>query len=141
VLGVFGVGRLAGDVLNVAATFLFPSVWSSGKETYYVEPLLSVQVSGPVKKARALTTRKNVEDKTNPLPGFLSTIKFSDSVTKKLWAYRALLKNHWIFRGYLHGKSMFRNPAQPVPGADHDQESSTISKMSISMMLLDSSLE
>ncbi len=35
-LGVFGIGKLAGDGLNVATTFLFPSVWSSGKDIYHV---------------------------------------------------------------------------------------------------------
>jgi minor histocompatibility antigen H13 len=42
-LGVFGIGKLGGDGLNVATTFLFPSVWSSGKDIYHVstffEPL------------------------------------------------------------------------------------------------------
>jgi minor histocompatibility antigen H13 len=65
--------------------------------------LLLEQVSGPIKKARVLTTRKSTEAKANPLPGPLSAIKFSESTNKKLWTLRALLKDHWIFRAYIHG--------------------------------------
>jgi minor histocompatibility antigen H13 len=46
VTGVFGVGRMIGDGLNVATTFLFPSVWSDRRQTFYIEPLLSRQVEG-----------------------------------------------------------------------------------------------
>jgi len=102
-LGVFGVGKLFADFLNVGTTFLFPSVWTSGKNTYYVEPLVSQQVTGPVSTSRILVHRKNVEGKTNPFPGFLSTIKFPASTAKQLWSLRALFKNHWVFRGYVHG--------------------------------------
>ncbi len=104
-----GVGKLAADFLNMATTFIFPSVWSSSKETYHVVPLLSQQVSGPVGNSRLLKTRKNVEGKTNPFPGVLSSIKFSDSITKSLWQLRALLNNHWILRGYVHGLFSFKS--------------------------------
>ncbi|KAH6710975.1 peptidase A22B, signal peptide peptidase, partial [Leptodontidium sp. MPI-SDFR-AT-0119] len=102
-LGIFGVGKLAADCLNVATTFVFPNVWSSAKETYYIEPLLSQQVTGSVSRARVQVHRHFVEDKTNPFPGVLSGVRFSSFVDKKLWAIRAALKNHWIFRAHLHG--------------------------------------
>ncbi|KAG4442065.1 hypothetical protein IFR05_002459 [Cadophora sp. M221] len=102
-LGVFGVGKLAADCLNVATTFVFPNVWSSSKETYYIEPLLSQQVTGSVSRSRVQVHRHFVEDKTNPFPGVLSAIRFPYFVDKKLWAIRAALKNHWIFRAHLHG--------------------------------------
>jgi minor histocompatibility antigen H13 len=107
-LGVVGVGKLAADVLNVGTTFIFPSVWSTAKETFYVEPLLSQQVTGLAKPARVQIHRKILDEKTNPFPGVLSTIKFPPSLTKRLWSLRALLKNHWIFRGYLHGLFSFK---------------------------------
>ena len=45
VVGVFSVGRLVGDGLHVATTFIFPSVWSDRQQTfYYLEPSLSRQV-------------------------------------------------------------------------------------------------
>jgi minor histocompatibility antigen H13 len=102
-LGVVGVGKLAADILNVGTTFIFPSVWSTAKETYYVEPMLSQQVTGLVKPARVQIHRKILDDKINPFPGFLSSIKFPPSLTKRLWSLRALLMNHWVFRGYFHG--------------------------------------
>lgn len=100
-LGVFGVGKLAADTLNVGTTFIFPTVWSSKGKTYHVEPLLSTQVTGKASKARTLAHRE-ILDISNPFPGWLSTKKFSDATSKKIWALRALLKNHWIFRGYVH---------------------------------------
>lgn len=51
--------------------------------------------------------RHFVEDKTNPFPGVLSGVRFSSFVDKKLWAIRAALKNHWIFRAHLHGELMW----------------------------------
>lgn len=101
-IGVFGVGRLATDSLNVATTFIFPSVWSSRSETYVLDPLLSQQFTGKPKSARTQIHREFTY-KSNPLPGLLSTIKFPDSTNSRLWAVRALVKNHWIFRGYVHG--------------------------------------
>jgi minor histocompatibility antigen H13 len=101
-IGVFGVGKLATDSLNVATTYVFPSVWSSRGKTYFVDPLLSQQLVGKVKPARTQIHRQ-FTDKTNPFPGFLSSFTFPAFVNKKLWALRALLKNHWIFRAYIHG--------------------------------------
>jgi minor histocompatibility antigen H13 len=101
-IGVFGVGKLAADFLNVATTFVFPSVWSSRGQIFFVDPLLSQQVTGKAKPAR-IQLHREFTDKTNPFPGLFSTIKFPASINSKLWAIRALLKNHWIFRGYVHG--------------------------------------
>lgn len=101
-MGIFSVGRFAANALDVATTFVFPSVWSSGKETYHVEPLLSQQVTGPVKPAGTQTHRKFV-DKMNPFPGFLSSIRLPTPVNKQLWSIRALLKKNWVLRFYVHG--------------------------------------
>jgi minor histocompatibility antigen H13 len=110
-LGVFGVGRLAADCLNVGTTFIFPSVWSSRGTAYYIDPLLSQQVTGEVKPARTQTHRK-FTDKNNPLPGIFSSITFPDSINKQLWSLRALLNNHWVFRGYLHGVFSLKTKVQ-----------------------------
>jgi minor histocompatibility antigen H13 len=107
-LGVLGVAKLAADILNVATTFAFPSVWSTPKETYYVDPLLSQQVTGAVKPGRINAHRKILDEKTNPFPGALSALKFPASINKSLWSLRALMKNHWIFRGYFHGLFNFK---------------------------------
>jgi minor histocompatibility antigen H13 len=107
-IGVVGVGRLTADLLNVTTTFVFPSVWSTSKDTYYVDPLLHQQETGPTKPARIATHRKILDDKTNPFPGALSSIKLPASINKQLWSLRALLKNHWVFRGYFHGLFSFK---------------------------------
>jgi minor histocompatibility antigen H13 len=99
-LGVVGVGKLAGDALHVATGFIFPSAWSDGKELYTIDPLLRVQALqakskfGPIK----------LSSKTNPLPGFLSSINFPRHVTRFLWTTRALLKSSWVLR--LHIKNI-----------------------------------
>ncbi|TVY31424.1 Signal peptide peptidase [Lachnellula subtilissima] len=99
-LGVFGVGKLAGDSLHVISTIIFPSVWSDSKQLYHVKPDFQIQVTGESSRSQPLRT---ITEKKNPLPSFFSSIPFAESMNTKLWSTRALLKNHWIFRGYIHG--------------------------------------
>lgn len=101
-LGVIGISRLVADGLNVATTFVFPSVWSSRDKTYYVDPLLSQQVTREAKATNVELHHKFTE-KSNPFPGLLSAIPLPTFISRYFWALRALFKNHWIFRGYLHG--------------------------------------
>jgi minor histocompatibility antigen H13 len=106
-IGIFGVGRLAGDALNVLTSLTFPSIWSSGKEVYYVDTLLSQQFTTvPRTKGnnRAVVYRKST-NKNSPLPGVASTVTYSDGVSKSLWAMRRLFTDHWICRCYIHGIS------------------------------------
>jgi len=104
-LGVFGIGKLAGDALNVGTTFVFPDIWASKTEIFIIDPLLSRQVSGTTEKdKRGGVTHRKITDKTNPLPSsFLSSINLSPKINQTLWSFRAFLKNHWIFRFYIHG--------------------------------------
>lgn len=104
-MGIFGVGKLAGDALNVLTTVIFPSVWSHGNEVYYIDPLLSQQfINAPTTRGmnRASLHRK-FTDKKSPLPGAVSMLKLPDRANKSLWHFRALFTNHWIFRCYIHG--------------------------------------
>jgi minor histocompatibility antigen H13 len=104
-MGIFGVGKLAGDALNVLTTVLFPSVWSHGSEVYYIDPLLSQQfTNAPTTRGmdRAPVHRKFTGN-TSPLPGAVSILKLPDHTNKSLWKLRALVTNHWIFRFYIHG--------------------------------------
>ncbi|PBP27697.1 hypothetical protein BUE80_DR001347 [Diplocarpon rosae] len=101
-LGVFGVGKLVTDYMNVTMSFCFPSTWSDGKETYYIEPILREQVTGSVNRSRVQIHRHFV-DKTNPLPGIFSSVKFPGPINKLLWSARAVTKEHWVLKGYLHG--------------------------------------
>lgn len=98
-LGIFGVGKLTGDSLHVLSTFLFPNVWSDGKKLYHVEPALQAQFTG---EATRTQPHRTITNKKNPLAGPFSNLSI-ETVNKKLWGLRALLKNHWIFRGYAHG--------------------------------------
>jgi minor histocompatibility antigen H13 len=104
-IGVFGVGKLAGDAMNVLTTVAFPSVWSRGTEVYYIDPLLSQQfINAPTTRGmnRAPLHRK-FTNKTSPLPGVISMLKFPESINKLLWNFRALVTSHWVFRCYVHG--------------------------------------
>jgi minor histocompatibility antigen H13 len=100
VLGVVGVGKLAGDALHVASGFIFPSAWSDGKELYTIDPLLRVQVPQP----KAKFSLVQPSSKTNPLPGFLSSVNFPKPLTNFLWTTRSLLKSSWVLR--LHIKNI-----------------------------------
>jgi minor histocompatibility antigen H13 len=101
-IGIFGVGKLAADGLNVLTTIVFPNVWSTRTTTYYIDPLLSQQVTGEVKPARTQTHRK-FTDKSNPFPGIFSNMRFSSRLSKHIWALRTLLRKNWILRIHLHG--------------------------------------
>ncbi len=104
-LGIFGVGKLAGDALNVGTTFIFPSVWSSGTEVYFVDPLLSQQfINGPTSKGTNIAPlHRKFTERTTPFPGILSNLKLSKKSNRGVWAIRALFTDHWIFRAYVHG--------------------------------------
>ena len=101
-IGVFGVGKLAADSLNVLTSFVFPNVWSDSTSTFYIDPLLSQQVTGEVKRARTQTHRK-FTDKSNPFPGILSSLVLTDRLQRHAWSLRALVKKHWILRASVHG--------------------------------------
>lgn len=99
-LGVFGVGKLAGDSLHVLSTIVFPSVWSDGKQLYHIEPTLRIQTTGNTTRTQA---HRTITDKKNPFAGVASNMQLRQQENKQIWDTRALLKNHWIFRAYTHG--------------------------------------
>lgn len=102
-LGVFGVGKLAADALNVGTTFVFPSVWADRKgELYHVDQQLCQQYTIP-EGGDAAIHKKFCEDKPTPLPGLWSSLNLSLTRSKAIWAIRALFTSHWILRGYIHG--------------------------------------
>lgn len=112
-LGVFGNGKLATDVLNVGISFIFPGVWSAKGKVYHVDPSLSAQVThSPLANPETHIHHKFEEGKTNPFPGFLSEIKFSDKNTKFFWGLRSLFYQRWVFRGYIHPFPMLKARVQ-----------------------------
>lgn len=103
-LGVFGVGKLATDALNVTTSVVFPNMWSSKGQIYHINQTLSAQlIESPSPSRETKIHRRFVEAKTNPFPSVFSRIRFPEKTTKRIWATRALLNQHWIFRGYIHG--------------------------------------
>jgi minor histocompatibility antigen H13 len=109
-LGVFGVGRLATDALNVGTSIVFPNLWARNGKIYYIDPILSAQVTDqPLENPKTHLHRKFEEEKTNPFPGLLSRINFSNTTTKRLWALRTLFHQRWIFRGYIHPLPMMKS--------------------------------
>ncbi|KFY51590.1 hypothetical protein V496_08810 [Pseudogymnoascus sp. VKM F-4515 (FW-2607)] len=103
-LGVFGVGKLATDALNVSTSVVFPNMWSSKGQIYHINQTLSAQlIESPSPGPETKIHRRFVEAKTNPFPSVFSRIRFPERTTKRIWATRALLNQHWIFRGYIHG--------------------------------------
>ncbi|OBT42338.1 hypothetical protein VE00_06505 [Pseudogymnoascus sp. WSF 3629] len=103
-LGVFGVGKLATDALNVTTSVMFPNMWSAKGQIYHINQTLSAQlIESPSPSPETKIHRRFVEAKTNPFPSIFSSIRFPARTTKRIWAIRALLNQHWIFRGYIHG--------------------------------------
>lgn len=105
-IGVVGVGKLAADGLNVITTFIFPTVWAFGKDVYLVDPLLRQQfiaADTPFKADHGGPIHRKFTDKSSPLPGLISNLKFPDSASNFLWSARAVFTEHWIFRAYVHG--------------------------------------
>ncbi|POS85147.1 hypothetical protein EPUL_002033 [Erysiphe pulchra] len=106
-IGVFGVGNLTVDIVNVVVTFVFPRVWSTKREIYYIDDINSNQSTGSSVEPEANSISiKTIKDVLNPLPGFMSSIPFPACFSSGIWRTRALLKNHLIFRGYI--KSLMR---------------------------------
>lgn len=95
-MGVFGVGRLAKDSLDVGVGFIFPSVWTRGKDIFYFDQDLRCQV---IEDEEGKTIK--VVGVTNPLPGRLSTIRFSERITNALWNVRGLLKTTYSLNLYI----------------------------------------
>ncbi|RKF60669.1 putative intramembrane protease [Erysiphe neolycopersici] len=101
-IGVFGVGKLTVDTLNVIVTFVFPRVWSTKREIYYIDDIKSCQpMDSSVKSEANSISIKTVKDVLNPLPGLISTIPFPACFSSIIWRARASFKNHLVFRGYI----------------------------------------
>ncbi|KAJ8066759.1 hypothetical protein OCU04_004147 [Sclerotinia nivalis] len=106
-LGVFGVGRLAKDSLDVGVGFIFPSVWTRGKDIFHFDQDLRCQVIEDGKGNMI-----NVVGVTNPFPGRLSTIRFPERVTNALWNVRGLLKT--TYKLNLHIKTLLPHNKSPI---------------------------
>ncbi|KAG9228469.1 signal peptide peptidase-domain-containing protein [Amylocarpus encephaloides] len=102
-LGIFGVGKLAADALNVLDTFVFPTVWANSKQEFSIEQNSRKQISRAFDEPRNEQTRCIVASKTNPLAGPFSKLRLPRPITESLWSLRAILRRHWVFRSYIRG--------------------------------------
>ena len=98
-MGVYSVGRLVGDSLNTAISFIFPRAWKEGgnvirvdkheKETFTLKEELKLP-RGP----------------SSPLPGAMSKIKLSARSRTILWTIRGLFMENWTLTIRWRGKSL-----------------------------------
>jgi minor histocompatibility antigen H13 len=102
ILGVFGVGKMVADSLNVLTTFIFPTVWSTRSEQYNFDPSAQKQVKLQTTKSTG-SSPGSESSRTSPLPGILSQVPVPKFVESILWTLRIFLHNHWIFRAHVQG--------------------------------------
>ncbi|KAI9721250.1 MAG: hypothetical protein M1812_002411 [Candelaria pacifica] len=98
--GIFAVGRLVSDALDVLTSFVFPVRWVSRGTLW--------QVSSRERTVVAKHDTGKVETKTSPLPGRLSIIPLLPSTRKSLWLLRSLITERWILRAHAHGRAFLR---------------------------------
>lgn len=93
--GVFAVSRLITDALDIGHSIIYPRRFARGGALYHVDQ----------KQQRAVPVAGNIKDKSHlpsPLPGFLSYIPLSSGARKLLWSDRAMPRNKWTLRLYIH---------------------------------------
>lgn len=94
--GVFSVGRLITDVLDIGHSLVFPRRFALDGALYHVHG--KEKVATPV----AGNVANNKKSRTSPLPGIFNRIPLSDGLRELLWADRAMPGNKWTVRVYLH---------------------------------------
>lgn len=102
---------MVANTLDVVMTFVFPNRWSNGKETFYVDGESHQQLAAGPDGVKSSNGDAVASKKTNPFPGFLSSIQFPARVNKALWSIRASFKKHWVLRCVLYGKLSFAQHA------------------------------
>ncbi|KAF2745859.1 hypothetical protein M011DRAFT_405530 [Sporormia fimetaria CBS 119925] len=99
VFGVFSVARLVTDALNFGHSIIFPRRYALNGALYHVNGMekQATPVSG--KHGNGKDEPKPI---SSPLPGFLARIPLPDSLRELLWSDRAMPRNKWTVRMYLH---------------------------------------
>ncbi|TGO81581.1 hypothetical protein BPOR_1096g00030 [Botrytis porri] len=105
-LGIFGVGRLAKDSLDVGVGFIFPNVWTGGNNVFHVDQKARQQVS---EDGQGKLVSVGI---TSPLPGRLSKINLPTGVTNALWNVRGLLRTNYTL--HLHIKTILPHQKSPI---------------------------
>ncbi|KAK4189783.1 signal peptide peptidase-domain-containing protein [Podospora australis] len=100
IMAIASVGRLAGDLLHILTSFVFPSTWvDRGGTLYHIDAdrhaqFVVDQVTGE---------ERIVEEKDTPLPGRLSIFSRSGPSRGLLWGIRHLLTEEWTVKFAMHG--------------------------------------
>lgn len=93
--GIFSVSRLITDTLDIGHSIIFPRRYARDGSLYHVHgrERKAIPVGGSMENKRAIAS---------PLPGFLARIPLSKGLRELLWSDRAMPKNKWTIRMYLH---------------------------------------
>ncbi|KAF7915206.1 uncharacterized protein EAE98_011291 [Botrytis deweyae] len=105
-LGIFGVGRLAKDSLDVGVGFIFPNVWTRGNNLFHIDQKSRRQVS---EDGQGKLVNVGV---MSPLPGRISKINLPKGVTNALWNVRGLLRTNYTL--HLHIKTILPHQKTPI---------------------------
>lgn len=101
VVSVASLGKLSADALHLLTSLVFPAVWMDRAGRLYKIDYARRQqllLSGDASETVVAT------DKTTPLPGLLSGVKFlPQKLNDLLWEVRHLLTEEWTLRLALHG--------------------------------------
>ena len=95
IFGVVSVACLVTDTLDMGHSLIFPRRFTRDGVLYHVEQSkkAAIPVSG---------TKEQPESVHSPLPGFLSYIPLSSRLRELLWADRAMPRQKWTLRLYIH---------------------------------------
>ncbi|KAK0737466.1 signal peptide peptidase-domain-containing protein [Apiosordaria backusii] len=100
IMAVASLGRLAGDSLDVLTSLVFPSAWvGRGGVVYHIDSDEHHQYVVDKVTGRHIV----IEDRSSPLPGFLSILARSKRAEDILWVVRHLLTEEWTVRGVMRG--------------------------------------
>ena len=95
IFGIFSVSRLITDLLDIGHSHIYPKRYALGGMLYHVH-------SKEKKATPVSSSAKDSDVILSPLPGFLSRVPLPLSLRDFLWADRAMPRNKWTIRMYLH---------------------------------------
>lgn len=93
--GIFSVGRLITDALDIGHSLIFPRRFALDGALYHVRGANkeAVPVAGDT---------QGKQPRKSPLPGFLARIPLSEGICEWLWSDREMPHKKWTARVYLH---------------------------------------
>jgi minor histocompatibility antigen H13 len=104
IMSVAGLAAFAGDALDNLTSLVFPTMWTTGRQIHYIDPLRRCQyvIYWPTREERP------EEGKETPLPGRFSSLALSPTKRWFLWEVRQLLTEEWAVRLSVCGKALVK---------------------------------